>query len=103
MKVDKVQAWPVPKTIQAVRQFLGFCSYYRQFIQKFAKIAKPLYKLTEQNAKLKGTQKGQKAFDQLLEYLFTMPILAYPNFSREFVLDTDASNTGIGSSFVPRT
>ena len=37
VKVNKVQTWPEPKTIQAVRQFYGFCSYYRQFIQNFAK------------------------------------------------------------------
>ena len=53
MKVNKVQAWPIPKTIQAVRQFLGFCSYCCRSIQKFAQITKPLHKLTEQNAKFK--------------------------------------------------
>ena len=97
MKVNKVQAWPIPKTLQAVRQFLGCCSYYRRFMQKFAQIAKPLHKLTEQNAKFKWTNECQKAFEQLRNCLSTTPILAYPDFSREFVLDTDASDTGIGA------
>ena len=97
MKVNKVQAWPIPKTLQAVRQFLGFCSYYRRFMQNFAQIAKPLHKLTEQNAKFKWTNECQKAFEQLRNCLSTTPILAYPDFSREFVLDTDASDTGIGA------
>ena len=97
MRVNKVQAWPIPKTLQAVRQFLGFCSYYRRFMQNFAQIAKPLHKLTEQNAKFKWTNECQKAFEQLHNCLSITPILAYPDFSREFVLDTDASGTGIGA------
>ena len=92
MKVNKVQAWPIPKTIQAVRRFLGFCNYYRQFIQNFAQIAKPLHKLTQQNAKFKWTNECQKAFEQLCNFLPTTRILAYPEFSRDFVLDTDASD-----------
>ena len=97
VKVNKVQTWPLPKTIQAVRQFFGFCSYYCRFMQNFAQIAKPLCKCTEQKAKFKWTQECQTAFEQLHNHLSTTPILAYPDFSREFVLDTDASDTGIGT------
>ena len=56
-----------------------------------------MYKLTEQNAKFKWTQESKKAFEQLRECLLTTPILTYPDFSREFVQDTDASDTGIGA------
>ena len=74
VKVNKLQTWPIPKTIQAVCQFLGFCSYYRWFIQNFAHIAKPLHKLTEQKAKFKWTQECQTAFEQLCNHLSTTPI-----------------------------
>jgi len=81
VKVDKVQAWPLPKTIQAVCQFLSLCSYYHWFMQNFAQIAKPLHKLTEQNAKFKWTQECQKPLSscaityQLLQFWHT-PTLA---------------------------
>jgi len=96
-KVEKVQTWPVPKTVQEVRQFLGFCSYYRRFIQNFSQIAKPLHRMTEKNAKFKWTTETDRAFDELRKHLSTTPVLAYPDFSREFILDTDASDCGIGA------
>ena len=46
-KVEEVLTWPVPQNVQEVRQFLGFCSYYRRFIQNFADIARPLHRMTE--------------------------------------------------------
>ena len=94
MKVNKVQAWPIPKTIQAVREFLGFCSYCHRSIQKFAQITKPLYKLTEQNAKFKWRNKPLSSCTIVCQ---STPILAHPDFSREFMLDTNASDTGIGA------
>ena len=96
-KVEKVQTWPVPKTIQEVRQFLGFCSYYRQFIQNFAQIAKPLHRMMEKNAKFKWTSESGKAFALLRKELSTTPVLAYPDFSKQFIVDPDASDSGIGA------
>uniref|UniRef100_A0A3B1KGI5 ribonuclease H n=1 Tax=Astyanax mexicanus TaxID=7994 RepID=A0A3B1KGI5_ASTMX len=44
-KVEAVKQWPVPTTLKALRSFLGFCSYYRRFVQGFSKIAGPLHDL----------------------------------------------------------
>ena len=96
-KVEKVQTWPVPQSVQEVRQFLGFCSYYRRFIQNFAQIAKPLHRLTEKNAKFNWTAEAEKAFEHLRKQLSTTPVLVYPDFEKEFILDTDASDSGIGA------
>ena len=96
-KVEKVLTWPVPQNVQEVRQFLGFCSYYRRFIQNFADIARPLHRMTEKNAKFKWTHEAGTAFEHLRKQLTTTPVLVYPDFKTEFVLDTDASGSGIGA------
>ena len=44
-KVKGVQEWPKPKYLKDLRSFLGFASYYRRFVHRFAQIAKPLYNL----------------------------------------------------------
>ena len=96
-KVDKVRHWPIPQNPKEVQQFLGLANYYRRFVQGFAQLAKPLHHLTERNFPFTWTDESQKAFDDLRHKLTSTSILVYPNFEEPFILDTDASNTGIGA------
>ena len=96
-KTEKVKQWPTPSTADEVQQFLGLASYYRRFIQHFSEIVKPLHHLTERNAKFLWTEECELAFQELKRRLITAPILSYPDFSKEFVLDTDASNFALGA------
>ena len=96
-KTDKVKKWPTPTSQREVKQFLGFVSYYRRFIKDFATIAKPLHRLTEKNVQFKWTSQCQTAFDHLKQCLTTAPVLAFPDFNEVFILDTDASDAGIGA------
>ena len=88
---------PTPTTIKEVQRFLGFVGYYRRFIQNFAEIAKPLHWQTECHAVFKWTHECQASFKELQRQMVTSPVPAYPDYSRPFILDTDASNTGIGA------
>ena len=121
-KVDKVKTWHVPKNIKEVQSFLGLASYYRHFILHFAKKTQCLHKLVgptaskpknRAKARIKETEvaenrpiepetkifewmiEHQEAFDALKEAPCTAPVLGYPNFSREFILETDASLKGL--------
>ena len=96
-KTEKVADWPVPKTRKEVQQFLGLANYYHRFVKDFATIAKPLHHLTEKNCKFVWTSNCQRAFEKLRHRLVSTPILAFPDYTREFTLDTDASDTGIGT------
>ena len=78
-------------------QFLGFANYYRRFVKNFAAIAGPLQHLTEKNTTFEWTIECQHAFHKLRACLVSSPVLSYPDYSRRFVLDTDASDTGIGA------
>ena len=95
-KTEKVANWPVPTSTKEVQQFLGLAGYYRRFVKGFADIARPLHRLTERNAVFLWTCECQTAFDTLRVALTSAPILAYPDYTRPFILDTDASNSGIG-------
>ena len=95
-KVKAVRDFPVPKNLKDLKSFLGLANYYRRFIKDFAKIAYPLNHLTKKSFKFQWNDDCQKAFDTLKSALITAPILAYPNFTREFHLFVDASSTGIG-------
>ena len=106
-KVEAVKNWPVPATTTALRSFLGFASYYRRFIQGFSKIAGPLHDLVAKgNArhKKKGAdisklwdQQHQKAFEELKTALTTAPVLGFAEFTKPFILETDASHDGLSA------
>ena len=85
-----------PHSKREVRKFLGFASYYRRFIKDFAQIAKPLHRLTEDTATFAWTKPCQATFEELRRRLISAPVLAYPDFNCQFILDTDASDVGIG-------
>ena len=96
-KVKAVQQWPVPQSVHELRSFLGLCTYYRRFVPNFASVARDLHVLTEHGHVFKWTDSCQKAFEELKHALSSAPVLAYPRQGIRFMLDTDASNTGIGA------
>ena len=92
-----VREFPVPDSVRAVRQFMGLCSYYRRFVKGFASIARPLHALTRKGASFSWSEGCEHAFQELKRRLCESPILAYPAFDKQFVLETDASIKGIGA------
>jgi len=92
-KVSAVAGWLAPTTVRKVRQFLGMASWYRRFVAGFSTIAAPLTRLTRKHAKWGPSE--EEAFQQLKKVLTTAPVLAYPDFTKCFVLQTDASSCGL--------
>jgi len=96
-KIIAVKDWLIPHTKKQLRSFLGFCSYYRKFVKRFSSLAKPLYVLTENQVKFVWGKECQSAFEKLKSMLSSPPVLSFPQGKEEFILDTDASNIGIGA------
>ncbi|KAJ7998494.1 hypothetical protein DPEC_G00205510 [Dallia pectoralis] len=102
-KVSALEAWPVPKSVKEVRQLIGFMSYYRRFVPKFAQIAKPLHALMGSKDNMRASElfmwssECQTAFDNLRQCLMSPPVLAYPDFGLPFILTTDGSQQGLGA------
>ena len=96
-KVSAVTDFPTPTSVTHVRQCFGLASYYRRFIEGFAKIAAPLHQLIKQNTEFEWTSECQDAVDALKRKFVEAPVLVYPNFDIGFVLETDASYQGLGA------
>ena len=77
--------------------FLGLAGYYRRFIKDFATVAKPLHRLSEKTCPFVWSEECQVAFETLRRLLVTCPVLAFPDYTKPFILDTDASEQGIGA------
>ena len=96
-KVAKVRDCPRPVNKTEVRSVVGMFSYYRRFIPHFSETAKPLIELTAENRPFTWGEAQDKAFQEMKTALVQAPILAHPRHEGLFVLDTDASDDGIGA------
>ena len=96
-KVKAVKNWKQPQTVTQVRSFLGFSSYYRRYIQNFSVRAAPLNRLLEDGQAFIWTDDHENAFQDLKSALTGEEVMAFPQDNGLFILDTDASDYGIGS------
>lgn len=98
-KIKAVENWPQPKNIRGLRGFLGLTGYYKRFIRhygtiaKLLTIAKPLTDLLKKNA-FEWNEQATEAFNKLKNYLMNPPVLSMPDFSKEFIIECDASGVG---------
>jgi len=96
-KIEAVSNLPPPTNLDQVRSFLGLAGYYRRFIPNFSHISSPLVNLTKKGSKFSWTDKQEQSFSLLKKLLCTAPVLSYPHFDKCFILQTDASDMGLGA------
>ena len=98
-KVDKVMKAERPHTKTQVRSLLGLAGYYRKYIQNYASVVTPLINLTKkgQPNQVIWTDETETAFNELKSRFCDRPILRLPDFERDFILRTDASDSGLGA------
>ena len=96
-KFDTIKNYPLPKNADDVRRFVAFCNYYRKFIRSFAEIANPLNNLLKKGSMFCWSKECQYAFDTLRRNLASPNILQYPDFEKEFIITTDASDVACGA------
>ncbi|GFV98969.1 retrovirus-related Pol polyprotein from transposon 297 [Trichonephila clavipes] len=100
IKVQVVLEFPTPRTKTQIRTFLGLAGYYQKYINLFSVIAAPLTDALKGRAKkgeIPWTTECENAFRELKGKLIDKPVLYAPNFEREFIVQTDASNAGMGA------
>ena len=98
-KLQAVKEFPTRTTKKQVRAFLGLTGYYRKFIADYAKTVTALTDLTKKDApnKIVWSPECEQAFRSLKEALGSSSVLQSPDFHRTFILQTDASNRGVGA------
>ena len=96
-KVRAIIEWPRPKSVHDIRSFLGLASYYRRFVRGFSEMARPLTQLTKIGVEWNWSEAQHRAFNRLKLALTTAPVLKLPDFDRQFVVTTDASDAAVGA------
>jgi len=96
-KIKGVADWPVPRNPTEICQFLGFTGYYWYFIPNYSKITWPLLDLTRKAVNWEWREPQKQAFEELKTWMCAHPVLAQPDFNKQFYLQTDASAYGMGA------
>ena len=88
--------------MRQVRGFIGLATYYKKFIQGFGEIARPLHLVKEVKGRLEWNNECQQAYERLREALLSDNVLTLPDFELPFILETDASNYGVGAVLIQK-
>ena len=95
--IQKIVAFPKPRTKRQVKGFIGVCSFYRSLIPSFAELVAPLIHITKPKVKFVWESEQENAFQNLQKIFFHKPVLHLPNWNENFYLNTDASKNAIAA------
>ena len=96
-KVSIIRNLMPPTTVKGIRSFIGHAGFYRRFIRDFSKIARPLCRLLEKDTKFNFDESCHNSFEEIKSRLVEAPIMAKPDWNREFEIMCDASDFAMGA------
>lgn len=96
-RTQGIRDFPPPRDIKAIARFVGMVGFYRRFIPKASELMAPLNNLRKKGVKFEWTEEHQKCFELLKEAIMQPPVLRAPDFSKSFILQTDASSVAIAA------
>ena len=102
-KTKAVADWPAPSTRRELQRFLGFANFYRRFIRNYSSVAAPLTALTSLSKPFRWSSGAEAAFGELKSRFTSAPILIFADPTRQFIVEVDASDTGVGAVLSQRS
>lgn len=102
-KVKAVAEWPAPTTRKQLQRFLGFANFYRRFIRDYSRVASPLTKLTSVKVPFVWSDEAEAVFVKLKGLFSSAPVLSHPDPTAQFVVEVDASDSGVGAVLSQRS
>lgn len=100
-RIQPILDYARPKTVKDIRRLMGLAGFYQKFIGNYSRITTPITDLLKKNKKkVEWTTEAEEAFNELKAALTSAPILGNPDFTKQFVIESDASDNAIGAALV---
>lgn len=99
-KVSAILNFPTPRNTTEIKRVNGLISYYRRFIKDYARLSAPITSLLKGRGKgrtIQWTPEAENSFQEIKRRIATAPVLASPDFSKDFLIQTDASDVAVGA------
>ena len=91
-KVKGVLEWLTLKCVKDMQKFLELANYYRQFIEGFTIVARPLYDMVKKDKKWEWMEKQERAFKELKEWFTKELVLAAPDIDKQMRIEVNTSD-----------
>jgi hypothetical protein len=95
-RIAAMKSCPSWHSLRAMRGFLSLMSYYRKFIARYGDVAQPLTALLKWDT-FHWSKEADHGFHELKQALMTAPLLQLLDFEQQFIVECDASGSGIGA------
>ncbi|KAK7884344.1 hypothetical protein WMY93_027467 [Mugilogobius chulae] len=102
-KIQAVADWPRPQNRKQLQRFLGFANFYRRFVRNYSQLASPLTRLTSSNLSFIWDLDTEQAFQNLKRQFTSAPVLVHPDPALQFIVEVDASDSGVGAVLSQRS
>lgn len=99
-KLEPILNYPRPKTVREVRRLMGLMGFYQKFIPRYSHLTAPITDLLKKSKRFKWSEEAEEALTQLKAVLTSAPVLGNPDYSRPFVIETDASQLAVGAALL---
>lgn len=96
-KVAGIADWPPPQNTTQVKSFIGFCNFYKRFIDHYSDLCQPLNELLRKLIPWDWNEKRHTAFEKLKATFLSRPVLTIPDYTKPFVIEADASLFAVGA------
>jgi hypothetical protein len=96
-KVQAIKEWPAPQNVKQIQSFLGFANFLHRFVPNYSTLARPLHNQTHKDAKWEWGPREQESFQAIKEAICQRPVLAHPDPSKPYYLETDTLGAAMGA------
>lgn len=101
-KLEPILNYPRPKTVREIRRLMGLMGFYQKFIPRYSHLTAPITDLLKKSKKFRWSEAAEEALVQLKAVLTSAPVLANPDYSRPFIIETDASQLAVGAALLQK-